>query len=122
MRKRKIVLVDAPTETLTNAPIPIKGYNFSMKFSSNTYRHDLEGFRNDMGILFDCNMDPPFVEVFGTVCSEVKGHETIYFSSYKCFIARNQPCVRICIDPFCWQVFHIGNGQEFSAVGFDSRL
>lgn len=24
-------------------------------------------------------MDPPFVGVLGTVCSRVKGHETIYF-------------------------------------------
>lgn len=30
-------------------------------------------------------MDPPFVGVLGTVCSRVKGHETIYFSSHQCF-------------------------------------
>ncbi|CBI34863.3 unnamed protein product, partial [Vitis vinifera] len=61
VQKGKIVLVDAPMETLTNAPIPAKGYNFSVKFSSDTYGHDLEGFRNDMGVLFDCRVDPPFV-------------------------------------------------------------
>ncbi|KAL6325944.1 hypothetical protein AAG906_038435 [Vitis piasezkii] len=65
MRKGKIVLVDAPMETLTNAPIPAKGYNFSVKFSSDTYGHDLEGFRNYLGVLFDCRMDPPFVGVSG---------------------------------------------------------
>ena len=85
MRKGKIVLVDALMETLTNAPIPVKGYNFSVKFSGDTYDHDLEGFRNDVGVLFDCRIDPPFVGASGTVCSEVKGHETRYFSSRQYF-------------------------------------
>ena len=89
MRKRKIVLVDAPIETLTNAPIPTTRYNFSVNFSSDTYSHDLEVFMDDLGILFDYRMDPHFVGVSDTICFEVKGHETIYFSSYQCFIARN---------------------------------
>ena len=89
MRKRKIVLVDAPIETLTNAPIPTTRYNFSVNFSSDTYSHDLEVFMDDLGILFDYRMDPHFVGVSDTICFEVKGHETIYFSSHQCFIARN---------------------------------
>ena len=85
MRNGKIVLVDAPMETLTNALIPVKGYNFSVKFSADTYDHDLEGFRNDMGILFDYRIDPPFVRASGTIYFEVKGHETIYFFSQQYF-------------------------------------
>ena len=37
--------------------------------SSDTYGHDLEGFRNDMGVLFDCRVDPPFVGYVPIFCS-----------------------------------------------------
>ncbi|KAJ7974628.1 Nuclear pore complex protein [Quillaja saponaria] len=50
------VSVDAPRETLTNIPYPIKGYNFSVKFSDN-----FGALGNSKGVSYECMVDPPFV-------------------------------------------------------------
>ncbi|XP_068664790.1 nuclear pore complex protein GP210 isoform X3 [Aristolochia californica] len=50
------VLVDAPGETLTNVPFPLKGYNFSVRFS------DKFGAYGSTGeFMYDCRVDPSFV-------------------------------------------------------------
>ncbi|XP_059670096.1 nuclear pore complex protein GP210 isoform X2 [Cornus florida] len=50
-----IVLVDAPKETLTNVPFPVKGYGFPVKFSDDYHKYEAPG---NMEILFDCKVDP----------------------------------------------------------------
>ncbi|CAB4305668.1 unnamed protein product [Prunus armeniaca] len=54
-----IVYVDAPRETLTNVPVPTKGYNFSVRIS-NTY-DKFKALGDIKGLQYDCKVDPPFV-------------------------------------------------------------
>ncbi|KAK4603548.1 hypothetical protein RGQ29_012174 [Quercus rubra] len=55
-----IVSVDAPKETLTNVPFPLKGYNFLVKFS-NAYGKNFGPLGNSEEVPYDCIVDPPFV-------------------------------------------------------------
>ncbi|GMP29371.1 hypothetical protein CsSME_00004505 [Camellia sinensis var. sinensis] len=58
--KGTIVFIDAPKEMLTNVPIPAKGYSFPVRFSDDHY-HKSEAPLNDVQVLYDCRVDPPFV-------------------------------------------------------------
>ncbi|KAE8021482.1 hypothetical protein FH972_007367 [Carpinus fangiana] len=56
-----IISVGAPKEMLTNVPFPTKGYNFSVKFSSNAYGKKFGAIGNRQEVPYDCIVDPPFV-------------------------------------------------------------
>eukprot|EP01018_Ginkgo_biloba_P024528 Gb_06166 [translate_table: standard] len=54
------VTVDAPPGPFTNAPVPEKGYNFSLKFSDSQGRN-FRAFGEDVGIHYDCRVDPSYI-------------------------------------------------------------
>ncbi|KAJ8622832.1 hypothetical protein MRB53_031361 [Persea americana] len=53
------ILVDAPADTLTNVPFPVKGYRFIVRFSG--AHNNFEATRNGIRVLYDCRVDPSFV-------------------------------------------------------------
>lgn len=55
--KGNTIYVDAPRDTLTNVLYPSRGYNFSVKFSTN----ELEAPRRNVEIPYYCKVDPSFV-------------------------------------------------------------
>lgn len=55
-----IIFIDALPETVTNVPFPMKGYNFSVRFSD-YHDHKFEAPGGSSSILHDCKVDPPYI-------------------------------------------------------------
>ncbi|ERN13772.1 hypothetical protein AMTR_s00049p00191680 [Amborella trichopoda] len=60
VKRADAVLIDAPSELLTNVPSPGKGYEFSVRFSG-THDEKFEDVGNNVGVLYDCHVDPAFI-------------------------------------------------------------
>ncbi|KAG9446505.1 hypothetical protein H6P81_012633 [Aristolochia fimbriata] len=54
------VFVDAPGETLTNVPFPLKGFNFSVRFSD-SYSHKVAANESTGDFMYGCRVEPSFV-------------------------------------------------------------
>ncbi|XP_077228958.1 embryo defective 3012 isoform X2 [Tasmannia lanceolata] len=85
------VSVDAPVETLTNVPFPMKGYNFSIRFSD-SYNDKFEANGSSKGLQYDCKVDPPFVGYAKPWTDLDTGHSFCLFFPYSPeYLARSMP-------------------------------
>ncbi|KAK1318726.1 hypothetical protein QJS10_CPB04g01397 [Acorus calamus] len=81
VHKSAAIIVDSPTETLTNVPLPAKGYNFSIRFSD-VPESNVEAVGNNINLLFDCRVDPPFVGYAKAWSDLTTGYSSCLFFPY----------------------------------------
>ncbi|KAG1358954.1 hypothetical protein COCNU_08G004000 [Cocos nucifera] len=75
------IIVDAPTETLTNIQFPPKGYKFLVRFSD-SLGYKFEAPRNQLEVLYDCKVDPPYVGYAKPWSDHVTGSSYCLFFPY----------------------------------------
>ncbi|TVU10546.1 hypothetical protein EJB05_44087, partial [Eragrostis curvula] len=72
------IVVDAPSETLTNAAVPPDGYKFAVRFSDSTGH----GAGSSVDVSFDCQVEPSFVGFVEPWCDHASKKSYCLFHPY----------------------------------------
>ncbi|XP_020590904.1 LOW QUALITY PROTEIN: nuclear pore complex protein GP210 [Phalaenopsis equestris] len=75
------IIVETPSDTLTNAPFPSKGYKFAVKLSDlSAYKYKYSG--DNFEVPFECRVDPPIIGYAKPWIDDVLGEPYCLFFPY----------------------------------------